>query len=94
MKHVTIHEAKTHLSRLIAEVEAGSEIVVSRGKVPVVRIVPLEPPPKPRKRQLGWLAHTVPEGKDVLGDGFWGPLPEDMLGIGFTPTDPLNPDRR
>jgi prevent-host-death family protein len=37
---VTIHQAKTHLSRLLQQVEAGEEVVVCRGKLPVARIVP------------------------------------------------------
>ena len=36
MKTVTVHEAKTHLSRLIARAEAGEEVVIVRGKIPVV----------------------------------------------------------
>lgn len=77
---VTIHEAKTHLSRLIARVEAGEEIVIARGKTEIVKIVPLHPPAK-NKRELGWLAHTLPPGKDPLEDGFWDPLPDDELAL-------------
>ncbi len=40
MTQATIHEAKTQLSRLIAEVESGGEVVVCRGKQPVAKIVP------------------------------------------------------
>ena len=42
MKIVTIHEAKTHLSRLIREVLSGEEVIIARGKKPVVKITPLE----------------------------------------------------
>ena len=41
-KQVNIYEAKTHLSRLIDEVEAGAEIVIARNGRPVARLVPLE----------------------------------------------------
>lgn len=75
----TIHEAKTHLSRLVAAALAGEEVIVARGKVPVVRLVPVEPVVKP-KRKLGHLAHLTPPGGDILGNGFWDPLPDDMLG--------------
>jgi prevent-host-death family protein len=51
---VSIHEAKTHLSRLIAAAEAGEDVVISRGKNPAVRLVPVTP--KPRRRP-GVLAH-------------------------------------
>ena len=80
MTTVTVHEAKTHLSRLINDVLAGKEVIVTRGKQEVVRLVPVKPVAKP-KRELGWLAHTIPSGVDVLGDGFWDPLPEDHLGL-------------
>ena len=40
---VTIHEAKTHLSRLLHKVEEGEEILVCRGKHPVARLVPVVP---------------------------------------------------
>ena len=41
-KSITTHEAKTHLSRLIEEVLSGADIVICRGKSPVVRIVKYE----------------------------------------------------
>ena len=40
MSLYTTHQAKTHLSRLMAEAEAGGEVVIARGKRPVVRLVP------------------------------------------------------
>jgi prevent-host-death family protein len=42
-KTISIHEAKTHLSRLIRRAQSGEEIVISRGRTPVARLVPLEP---------------------------------------------------
>ncbi len=42
MTQVTIHEAKTHLSRLIRRVLEGEEIVIARGKTPLVMIKPLD----------------------------------------------------
>jgi prevent-host-death family protein len=44
MQAISIHEAKTHLSRLIARAEAGEEIIVRRGRTPVAKIVRYEPP--------------------------------------------------
>lgn len=41
MKTVTVHTAKTHLSRLIQKAEAGEEVIIARGKVPAVRLVPV-----------------------------------------------------
>jgi prevent-host-death family protein len=80
MTTVTIHEAKTHLSRLLAQVQSGEEVVIARGKTAIARIVPIDPPVK-KKRVPGWLAHTLPPGKDPLADGFWDPLPEDELAL-------------
>ncbi len=57
---VNIHEAKTHLSRLIERAEAGEEVVIARAGKPAVRLVPYVEEPK--KRVLGawkgriWLA--------------------------------------
>jgi prevent-host-death family protein len=80
MTTVSVHEAKTHLSRLINRVLAGEEITVARGKEDVIKLVPAKPVEK-KKRVGGWLAHTLPLGKDPLEDGFWDPLPEDHLGL-------------
>ena len=72
MKIVTIHVAKTSLSRLIAQVEAGEEIVLARGKVPVARLVPFQQSPK--KRRFGALRGIV-----SVGPEFFEPLPEEEL---------------
>lgn len=92
MQTVTIHEAKTHLSRLIARVEAGEEIVIARGEVEIAKIVPLHPIEKPR-RVLGWLAHTLPPGKDPLADGFWDAMPDDELALWNGDSLPHDPAR-
>ncbi len=42
MKIVTIHQAKTHLSRLIQEALRGEEIVIARGNQSLIRLTPLE----------------------------------------------------
>lgn len=49
MKLVTVHAAKTNLSRLIERACAGEEVVIARGKTPVVRLVPFRAV-KPRRR--------------------------------------------
>ena len=51
MHQVTIHEAKTHLSRLIREVLAGEDVVIAKGKNPLVRLVAL--PEISKTRELG-----------------------------------------
>ena len=51
MKRSNIHDAKTHFSALIADVQAGEEIVIAKAGVPVARLVPIEAPSG--KRTLG-----------------------------------------
>jgi antitoxin (DNA-binding transcriptional repressor) of toxin-antitoxin stability system len=72
MASVSVHEAKTNLSRLIAQVEAGAEVVITRNNRPVARLV-REGPPK-KKALLGAL-----KGKIVFDESFFEPLPEDEL---------------
>ena len=73
MDKVNIHEAKTHLSRLLARVEAGEEIVIARSGRPVAVLMRYA---------------AVREGRRVLGrdegtfevpDDFDDPLPDDVL---------------
>ena len=71
MTRVTIHAAKTHLSRLIARVEAGEEILIVRGraKEPVARLAPLRRK-KRRTPQFGFL-----KGQSEVPDGsVWAPM--------------------
>ena len=72
MKKVTIHEAKTNLSRLIEKACRGEEIIIARGSDPVVRLVPIGK--QKGCRQLGIL-----KGKLVVGPEFFEPLPPDEL---------------
>lgn len=62
MKIVNIHAAKTQLSRLIADVVAGEEVVISKAGTPLVRLVPFAASAGPRP--LGVLAGTVVETAD------------------------------
>jgi antitoxin (DNA-binding transcriptional repressor) of toxin-antitoxin stability system len=75
MKSVTTHEAKTQLSRLLAEVEAGEEIVIRRGDTPVARLVAFKGRVKRTRPRVGtvtsgpvkWTADTfAPLGQDEL----------------------------
>jgi len=52
MKSVTVHEAKTHLSRLLVEVEKGEVVVVRRGDRPIARLVPFQAD-RPRRPAVG-----------------------------------------
>jgi prevent-host-death family protein len=65
-KVVNMHEAKTTLSRLVEEVEAGEEILIARAGKPVARLVPVAR----RKRKLGqW------KGRVRMSADFDAPLP-------------------
>jgi len=81
MNTVTIHIAKTNLSKLLVRVEAGEEIVLARGDQPIAKIVPYAPPapelatPKP-KRQFGSM-----RGQISLGPEFFEPLPDEDLAL-------------
>ena len=72
MKIVGIREAKTSLSRLIKAASMGEEIVIARGKDPVVRLVPILH--RKGRRKLGNL-----KGKLVAGPEFFEPLPPEEL---------------
>lgn len=50
---VNIHEAKTHLSRLIEQAAQGQEVIIAKAGKPVVRVVPVEPPSA--RRSLGFM---------------------------------------
>jgi prevent-host-death family protein len=62
---VTIHEAKTHLSRLIAAVERGEEVIISRRDKPVVRLV-IEKREKPQ-RSLGFMLQPGQKPPNLVG---------------------------
>jgi len=68
---VNVHEAKTHLSRLLERVQAGEEITIAKAGRPVARLVPLA---ALGKRPLG-----MDRGKVWIADDFDAPLPEDIL---------------
>jgi prevent-host-death family protein len=72
METVTIHKAKTELSRLIEKACRGEEIVIARGKKPVVRLVAIED--KQGRRKPGAL-----RGKLKVGPEFFEPLPQEEL---------------
>jgi prevent-host-death family protein len=71
MKAVNIHEAKTHLSRLVARAAEGEEIVIAKAGTPVAKLVPVARPA--RRRTLG-----LARGKIVIHADFDAPLPKDI----------------
>jgi prevent-host-death family protein len=64
MKTVNVHEAKTHLSALLSEVERGEDVVIARKGTPVARLVRVEQPAKLQRGE--WRA--LPEWKDFVYD--------------------------
>ena len=72
METVTIHKAKTELSRLIEKACRGEEIVIARGKTPAVRLVAIGD--KKGQRKPGAL-----RGKLRVGPEFFDPLPAEEL---------------
>jgi prevent-host-death family protein len=77
METITIHKAKTQLSRLIEKACRGEEIVIARGNKPVVKLVPIKL--SPQKRTLGlWkgLVSYTPDAFDPLTD-------QELKDLGF-----------
>lgn len=70
---VTIHAAKTNLSKLIEAVQAGEEVVIAKGKTPVARLVPVA-----KKRFQVGLLHKSLEG---TAPDFLEPMSEDELAM-------------
>lgn len=72
MRIVTIHQAKTNLSRLIERASEGEEVIIARGSKPVARLVPVGE--VKGKRQPGSM-----KGKLRVGPEFFEPLPANEL---------------
>ncbi len=71
---VNIHEAKTHLSKLLARVKAGEEVVIAKAGKPVARLVPIK---SHKTRRTPGSAR----GKLTIAPDFDAPLPEAILKI-------------
>ena len=72
---VNVHEAKTHLSRLLDRVHAGEEIVIAKAGKPYAKLVPFAASGSEKKRRKpGGLEHLGP-----IPDSFFDPLPDDEL---------------
>ena len=73
MAEVNVHEAKTHLSRLLLRVAGGEEIVIARAGKPIARLVPIEPK---SGRIIG-----QDDGLFEVPDDFDAPLPDEVLAL-------------
>jgi prevent-host-death family protein len=68
---VNIHEAKTHLSRLLERVAMGEEVIIARAGTPVAKLVPVKT--RPKRRVLG-----SAKGEFTVPDDFNDPLPKEI----------------
>ena len=73
MEAINIHQAKTHLSRLVEEVAAGAEIVIAKNGVPRAKLVRLD---APRSLKFGML-----KGKIRYPEDFDAPLPAEAIAL-------------
>jgi prevent-host-death family protein len=69
---INIHEAKTHLSRIVDEVAAGAEVIIAKAGKPMARLTSIAGVQRPKK--LGLL-----QGKIQVPDDFNAPLPDDVI---------------
>jgi prevent-host-death family protein len=80
MEIINVHEAKTHLSRLLMRVSRGETVVIAKAGVPVAKMVPYEETPAKNPVRLGFLKDAgfkVPDdfdeiGKDEIAAMFYG----------------------
>ena len=78
---VNMHEAKTHLSRLVERVEGGEEIVIGRAGKPVAKLVPYT---AERPKRTGYGAW---KGRVRIADDFDDPLPPEILDAFYSGSD-------
>jgi prevent-host-death family protein len=64
MKTVNIHEAKTHLSRLVDQAAKGEPFVIAKAGKPLVKVMPLDAPAAAESRRLGFMAGRIVVPKD------------------------------
>ncbi|TDI36933.1 MAG: type II toxin-antitoxin system Phd/YefM family antitoxin [Acidobacteria bacterium] len=74
MTEVNVHEAKTHLSRLLSRVAAGEEVIISKAGRPIARLVPIQD--RKAKRVPG-----QDEGRIWIDDDFDAPLPSEVQSL-------------
>lgn len=75
MIKLNIHEAKTHLSRYLAELEKGETILLCRRNIPIAEIRPV-PKVRKKKRPIG-----LAKGTFEIPDSFFDPLPDDLIDL-------------
>lgn len=70
MRTVNVHEAKTHLSRLIERAAKGESFIIAKSGKPMVKVIALEAPVAAETRRVGFMAgqFSVPDDFDRFGD--------------------------
>jgi prevent-host-death family protein len=68
MRSVNIHEAKTHLSRLVEEAAQGEPFIIAKAGRPLVKVVPLDPGEPAARKRIGFMKgeFTIPDDFDAL----------------------------
>jgi prevent-host-death family protein len=68
MRTINIHEAKTHLSRLLEQVAAGEPFIIAKAGKPMAKVVPLDAPARTEIRRPGFMKGqgTVPDDFDAI----------------------------
>jgi len=69
MKTINIHQAKTHLSKLVDEASEGEPFIIAKAGKPIVKVIALDAPNPDRVRRLGFMAGqiSVPDDFDQMG---------------------------
>jgi prevent-host-death family protein len=80
MKKVNIHEAKTHLSKLVEEAAKGEPFIIAKNGKPVAKVTAIDAPEARQVRRLGFMKgqFSVPDDFDTMGQKEI----EDMFGVG------------
>lgn len=65
METINVHEAKTHLSRLMEKVSKGESFIIAKAGKPIGKLVPLDEAETPKKRRIGFM-----KGEIVVPDDF------------------------
>ena len=68
MRTVNMHEAKTHLSRLVERAAKGEPFIIAKAGKPLVKVMPLDAPAKGETKRLGFMAGqiSVPDDFDTM----------------------------
>jgi prevent-host-death family protein len=82
MRTINIHEAKTHLSRLVDEAEKGEPFIIAKAGKPKVQVIRIDAPTVKAKRRLGFMKgmYTIPDNFDGIDKQLDKEIEKLMLG--------------